>query len=97
MQNGSPALAAHRTKLVKQRLREEHIPILEWPGNSPDLNPIENAWNLMKNKVQETKRCAETLVGYHGNRIFLKIGRFNVSVTAKCHSSQRLCDLVLDI
>ena len=27
----------------------------EWPGNSPDPNPIENAWNVMKKKVQEAQ------------------------------------------
>ena len=27
--------------------------MLECPRNSPDLNPIENAWNYIKNKVQE--------------------------------------------
>ena len=29
------------------------IQTLELPGNSPDLNPIENLWCLMKNKVSE--------------------------------------------
>ena len=27
--------------------------IIPWPGNSPDLNPIENAWNHIKNKLQD--------------------------------------------
>ena len=26
-----------------------------WPGNSPDLNPIENCWNWMKDHLQEKK------------------------------------------
>ena len=47
MTNSPVPAPALRTKLVKQWLREEHIPILEWPGNSRDLNLIENAWNLM--------------------------------------------------
>ena len=29
-------------------LEDREIPIWEWPGNSPYLNPIENAWNLIK-------------------------------------------------
>ena len=24
-----------------------------WPGNSPDLNPIENCWFILKNKAAE--------------------------------------------
>ena len=27
--------------------------IINWPGNSPDLNPIENCWNWMKDQLQE--------------------------------------------
>ena len=31
------------------------IKSLNWPGNSPDLNPIENLWSLMKRKIRETE------------------------------------------
>ncbi len=26
---------------------------MDWPGNSPDLNPIENCWNQMKQKLKD--------------------------------------------
>ena len=50
MQDGDPA---HRPRVVKKWLKDNHVPVLECPRNSPDLNHLENAWNYMKNKVQE--------------------------------------------
>ena len=50
MQDGDPV---HRSRIVKKWLKDNHVPVLECPRNSPDLNPIENAWNYIKNKVQE--------------------------------------------
>lgn len=38
----------HTSKLVKKWLSDQSISVLEWPGNSPDLNPIENCWHQMK-------------------------------------------------
>ncbi len=26
--------------------------LLDWPGNSPDLNPIEEVWNVMKKECK---------------------------------------------
>lgn len=32
-------------------LKMKKIPLLGWPGNSPNLNPIENAWNYVKDNL----------------------------------------------
>ncbi|GFX78660.1 hypothetical protein TNCV_31001 [Trichonephila clavipes] len=32
-------------------LAEQNIPLLDWLGNSPDMNLIENIWELMKREV----------------------------------------------
>ena len=38
----------HTAGLIKKWLADNDIPVLDWPGNSPDLNPIENLWTLVK-------------------------------------------------
>ena len=48
-QDGAPC---HRVLPVKRMIQYEGWEILEWPGNSPDLNPIENAWAWMKMKLE---------------------------------------------
>ena len=45
MHDGAPC---HRFKIVKKFLEVNHVITLEWPGNSPHLNPIENLWAKMK-------------------------------------------------
>ena len=50
MQDGAPC---HCAKIVTQFLKAQKINILDWPGNSPDLNPFQNLWTILKNKVSE--------------------------------------------
>lgn len=41
----------HTARVVKAWLTDNNISMLDWPGNSPDLNPIENLWVLLKKGV----------------------------------------------
>jgi len=36
----------HCSKKVKKFLSDNNIAVLKWPGNSADVNPIENLWAI---------------------------------------------------
>jgi transposase len=53
LQDGAPC---HASKRIKDFLSVQNFQVMDWPGNSPDLNPIENCWNYMKEKL----KCKDT-------------------------------------
>ena len=41
----------HFSNITKDYYIENDIKVLEWPAYSSDLNPIENIWGAIKNKI----------------------------------------------
>lgn len=50
----------HTAKICKEWFKNKGIHILPWPGNSPDLNPIENLWRRLKVLVQKKRPSNKT-------------------------------------
>ena len=48
----------HRAKSVANWMKRRNVKTLQWPPNSPDLNPIENLWSWLDGKLakEELKR-----------------------------------------
>jgi transposase len=47
LQDSAPC---HTSKRIKDYLSDKPFHVIDWPGNSPDLNPIENCWSYIKDK-----------------------------------------------
>ncbi len=45
----------HTAKGTKSWFNDHGVTVLDWPANSPDLNPIDNLWGIVKRKMRDTR------------------------------------------
>lgn len=55
----------HTSKVVKNYMMTDGINLLPWPSNSPDMNPIETLWAVLKGKLRD-RSCTsrQTLINH---------------------------------
>lgn len=51
---------AHNSRSTRNWFQEHEVTVLEWPGNSPDLNPIENVWGYIKTQIRKANPLPRT-------------------------------------
>jgi transposase len=49
LQDGAPC---HASKRIEAYLANKPFEVVDWPGISPNLNPIENCWNFMTSQLR---------------------------------------------
>ena len=60
--------SCHKAKIITNYFKKMKMEVLEWPGNFPDLNLIENQWSIMKNRWRKqdcTKKQADSVRNTH--------------------------------
>jgi hypothetical protein len=61
MEDGAPV---HRSNAPKEWREHHSLQKMVWPAQSPDMNPIENLWMQMKNKVSKKHTPNMTLENF---------------------------------
>jgi hypothetical protein len=53
----------HTSKKLMALLKEKKVSVMDWLGNSPDLNPTENLWAIMKARLKRVQHHIAAAVG----------------------------------
>lgn len=77
----------HKAKKTMEAFNREGFPLLEWPAKSPDLNPIENVWGIMSNRI------------YGNNKIYADVTELKAAINEAWESihADEITNLILSV
>ena len=64
----------HCSQQAKEWIKKNKVKeILDWPPNSPDLNPIENVWGIIKRELQKENISKRSILINRIKEIYINI------------------------
>jgi len=84
----------HTSNIVKSYLADQGVNVMDWPAQSPDLNPIENLWSILDSRCKARRPKNEDelfkFLKYEWNK--LPLGLLDSLVASMPHRCQAVID-----
>ena len=93
MQDGAPC---HTARSIKQWFTEQDVQVLDWVGQSPDMNPIENLWHALQRIIAAMPTCSNlSELAKQIAKAWKKLGKDKALLSALTDSMPRRIEAVI--
>ena len=93
MQDGAPC---HTARLIKEWFEDNDVNVLDWVGQSCDLNPIENLWRGLNRIIGKMPTCSNlTQLAKQITKAWKKLGKDTALLTSLTDSMPRRVEAVI--
>ena len=83
----------HTARMNRNFLHDQGVTRLDWPANSPDLNPIENLWSILSDRMCKCKTTNQEELFESLQQTWQRLGRD--LLTRLAHSMKHRCRAVI--
>jgi transposase len=63
----------HKAKHTMGWIAQQHLRVLDWPPQSPDCNPIENAWSQLKRDLDKLRITSKAMMRVEIQRLWMNM------------------------